>query len=288
MTGDVIQVQGLSCDYWDEAVRIPALADVSVDIGCGGFVVVAGPNGAGKTTLLNCMSGVIPRFVPARLQGQVLVNGRPVQQYAIPELARTMGIVLQDAESQLFGSVARRFLAFGLELMGFERQEALARVEHAARLMGVLPLMDRNIQSLSGGEKQRLVVASVLVLQPSIVLLDEPTSQLDPQGVRELVAALKGLNRQIGLTVVMASHNLSEVCDAATHLLVLDRGSVRAYGEFRLVLGREMLQMVRYPQAAELYHACKGDGLPVGAGCPLTVEEGTDFARSLLGAEEGA
>jgi energy-coupling factor transporter ATP-binding protein EcfA2 len=283
-----IEVSDLCCRYPEPHGRPQALSGVSLVVHEGDFVVVSGPNGAGKSTLLSCMSGVIPKLISAQVEGSVHMLGRPAEGYDTADLARTLGVVLEDPDSQLFGSTVLRYLAFGPELMGFDPAEILARVEVASRQMGIHALLGRECRTLSGGEKQRAVVASMLVMQPRIMVLDEPSSQLDPSGTRELFAGLEHLNRAYGLTLIIASHNLSELSHAATHLVVLEEGRLRASGRFGEVLGQPLQSLLRYPQTTELYLACRDIGLCPPGAPPVSVDEGVRFIDGLLeGREDG-
>jgi len=277
-----IEARALQCHYPDARDGVPALSNIHLSVNQGDFLVVGGPNDAGKTTLIGCLGGLIPKHIDASISGSIELLGRPIESYSATDLAGTVGVVLDDPDSQLFGSTVMHYLAFGMELRGYTREVMRERIEEAAPLLGVTDLLERSCQVLSGGEKQRVVVASMLVMRPSILIFDEPSSQLDPIGTRELFAALKHLNQKAGLTIVLAEHKLGELSECASHLLVLDRGEVRAYGRFRDVLREPLHELLRYPQAAELCLACKERGLPDSALLPLTIDEGAAFIRELL------
>ena len=282
MSQIAIEVSGLQCHYPETRDGAAALSNVDLRVNQGDFVVVGGPNDAGKSTLIACLGGLIPKHISANVSGSIKLLGRPIETYSPTDLAGTVGVVLDDPDSQLFGSTVMHYLAFGLELRSYPREVMIERIEDAAQLLGVSNLLERSCHVLSGGEKQRVVVASMLVMRPSMLIFDEPTSQLDPIGTRELFAALKHLNQEAGLTIVLAEHKLGELSGCASHLVVLDRGEVRAYGRFRDVLSEPLGELLRYPQAAEVYLACKERDLGEGASLPLTVDEGVAFVEGLL------
>ncbi len=282
MSRHIIESYELFCRYPDSNSQLPALTSVTLTVAEGDFVVVSGPNGSGKTTLLNCLSGVIPNLVKADVTGTIKLNGQLIGEYEMSDLSKTVGIVLEDADSQIFGSTVLQYLAFGLELMAYPLEEMRKRIADAARLMGISHLMERGCQTLSGGEKQRIVLASVLTMQPKILILDEPSSQLDPIGTHDLFEALKNLNREFGLTIVIAEHKIWELSNIASHLLVLNEGHILAYSSFQEVLLQSLQKSIRYPQIAEFYHLCKERDFLVERPLPLTVGEGVEFLNDLL------
>ncbi len=282
-----IEVRTLTC-WYDSSPNggHPALSLIDLKIDPGAFVVVSGPNGAGKTTLLNCMSGVIPKLIPAVVSGSVLVEGEEVTSLQMGELARKIGVVLEDPDTQIFGSTVDQYLAFGMELLAFSREEMTSRIHEAANIAGISELLDRRCHGLSGGEKQRMVVASMLVMRPRIMILDEPTSQLDPVGTREVFSALRRLNREYELTIILASHKLGELAPMATDLVALVGGEIRANGQFHKVLGDQLQDLLCLPHATDLFHACRNDGLTNATLPPTTIAEGVQFVRALLDGKE--
>lgn len=278
-----VEVRELDCVYdQPQAAATLALSSIDLTIRQGSFVVVSGPNGAGKTTLLNCISGVVPKLLPASLSGSILIEGEDIEKLQTGELAKKIGVVLEDPDTQIFGSTVDQYLAFGMELLAFTREEMVARLEEVAEIVGISSLLSRRCHGLSGGEKQRMVIASMLVMKPKIMILDEPTSQLDPVGTREVFTALMRLNQERGLTVVVASHKISELAPMATDLVVLEKGRLRANGPFQKVLAEELQELVFYPDAAVLYHTCLEEGLVGPVLPPTTVDEGAEFVKTLL------
>jgi energy-coupling factor transporter ATP-binding protein EcfA2 len=200
------------------------LHPLTLDIPRGRFVAVVGPSGSGKSTLLRCLNGLTPHFSGGIFDGVVTIAGHDTRQYNPRALARLTGFVFQDPEAQFVTARVDDELAFGMEQLGVPPLTMRKRVEEVLDLLGIAALRDREIATLSGGERQRVAVAAALALQPAILALDEPTSQLDPWGAEEVVAALTRLNEDLGLTVVLAEHRLERVVSHSDRLTVLAKG----------------------------------------------------------------
>jgi energy-coupling factor transport system ATP-binding protein len=199
----------------------PALRELTWAVAPGEFVTITGPSGSGKSTLLRCLNGLTPHFSGGTFDGMVTVVGHDTRHYSPRVLARLTGFVFQDPEAQFVAGRVDDELAFGMEQLGVPAVTMRKRVEEVLDLLGIAPLRDREIATLSGGQRQRVAVAAALALQPSILALDEPTSQLDPWGAEEVLAALNRLNEDLGLTVVLAEHRLERVVAHADRLTVL-------------------------------------------------------------------
>jgi energy-coupling factor transport system ATP-binding protein len=206
----------------------PALRDLTWVVAPGEFVTVTGPSGSGKSTLLRCLNGLTPHFSGGTFDGMVTVAGHDTRHYSPRVLARLTGFVFQDPEAQFVAGRVDDELAFGMEQLGVPAVTMRKRVEEVLDLLGIAALRNREIATLSGGERQRVAVAAALALQPSILALDEPTSQLDPWGAEEVLTALNRLNEDLGLTVVLAEHRLERVVAHADRLTVLAPGGTVA------------------------------------------------------------
>jgi energy-coupling factor transport system ATP-binding protein len=285
-SGSAIQVRNLSFRYRRQ--QRPALTNLSFRVEEGDFLIVSGPNGAGKTTLISCLCGVAPRIIEGELRGEVLLFGDALGGKDLLEIGQFVGVVLQDAEAQLFMPTVRANLAQALELRGYERAEVNRRIVEAAQLLNVDDLLERQVTELSGGQRQRVVLAGAVALRPRLLLLDEPTVELDPQGVEEFFTLLGYLNRSIGLTVVLTTHEMEKVCSVANRLIVLDEGSIVAMGEPRQVLAHpEVHHLVRYPQVTELFLRFDEETRS-GCALPLTTEEAVEFASKIRSERESA
>lgn len=224
MTADIISIKDLSY-AWPNAID-PTLRSMEWQIQHGEFALLIGRSGSGKSTLLRTLNGLVPHFSGGTFGGSVAVNGLNTRDVPPRGLARHVGFVFQDPEAQLLTSRVVDDIAFSLEQMGVAPATMRKRVEEMLDLVGVAHLRDRDPSTLSGGERQRVAIASALALHPRVLVLDEPTSQLDPWGAEAVIAALTRMNDDLGLTVVLAEHRLERVLSHAdTVRLLADDGT---------------------------------------------------------------
>ncbi|HEV2029434.1 MAG TPA: ATP-binding cassette domain-containing protein [Candidatus Dormibacteraeota bacterium] len=212
--------------YWYPGADEHALRDVSLLID-EGLTVVAGPSGGGKSTLLRVLNGLVPHFHGGRISGSAEVDGHDIIQTPTRRLARTVGFVFQDPELQTVYDVVDREVAFGLENIAVPPREMADRVDAALHAAGVSHLAGRSVRTLSGGERQRVAIASALAMQPRVVVLDEPTSQLDPDGAAMVLEAVKSIVKQ-GRAAVIAEHRLERLLPVAGALITVDGGRAAA------------------------------------------------------------
>lgn len=225
----MVTIESLSFQY-SEAQDF-ALQDVSLSIADGEFLVIIGPNDAGKSTLCYAIAGFIPHFFKGELTGFVNVSGLNTTEVSLHEIVLKVGLAFQNPFNQISGAKFTVFeeIAFGLENLGIPRDEMPARINWALELTGIKNLADRSPIALSGGQQQRVALASILVMQPDILVLDEPTSQLDPIGTREVFQVIKDLSRQ-GITIVMAEHKMEWIAEFADRVALLDHGRLLQVG----------------------------------------------------------
>ena len=202
----------------------PALSDVSFSVAEGDFAVVVGPSGAGKSTLLRCLNGLVPHFTGGTLSGRVVVDGLEPVVVGPQRMCRHVGFVFQDPESQFVMDRVEDEIAFALENAAMDPQEMRSRVEEVLALLDLTALRARTLVTLSGGEKQRVAIAAALALRPRVLVLDEPTSQLDPQSAEEVLTASARLNAEAGLTIVLAEHRLERVLSFASRMIYVPGG----------------------------------------------------------------
>jgi energy-coupling factor transport system ATP-binding protein len=212
--------------YWYPGADEPALSDVSVLVDAG-LTLVTGTSGGGKSTLLRVFNGLVPHFHGGRIAGAAEVAGHDVFTTPTRNLARTVGFVFQDPELQTVYDAVDREVAFGLENIALPPREMAARVEEALHAAGAAHLAGRSVRTLSGGERQRVALASALAMRPRLVVLDEPTSQLDPDGAAMLLGAVRDLVQQ-GRAAVIAEHRLEPLLTYASASLIVEHGSVSA------------------------------------------------------------
>lgn len=266
----MITLSHVTYSYPDQAA--PALKDFSVALDEGEFVLVVGPSGAGKSTFLRSLNGLAPHFFGGHWSGQISVGGRDPVALAPRGMADLVGFVFQDPESQFVVDTVEDELAFAMENFGLAPATMRKRIEEVLDQMGIAELRQRRISTLSGGEKQRVAIAGVLALQPHILVLDEPTSQLDPQAAEEVLIALRHLNEDQGLTVILSEHRLERVAQYVDRVLYLPGlGAAPVLDEPRVVL--RDLPLV--PPLIELGRTLGWEPLP------LTTKEARPFVRRI-------
>ena len=223
-----ISVKNVTYTYPEQAT--PAIRDVSLEVEKGQYLVVKGRNGAGKTTLCVLLNGVIPNVLGGRMRGRTEVMGLDTRRHHVYEMAQYVGMVLQDPEAQLFTSNVRSEAAFAAENLGVPREEMIERIEWTLEVVRLQEFVKRAPSHLSGGQKQRLAIAAGLVMRPSVLVLDEPTSQLDPIGAQEVFSVLRALNQNLGMTIVLSTHKSEHAARYADRVVVLDQGQIVAQG----------------------------------------------------------
>ena len=257
----------------------PALQNVSLQIEEGEFVAVIGPNGAGKSTLCYTVAGFVPHFFKGELTGTVEVDGEDLQTSSLNDWVLTVGLAFQNPFNQISGAKYTVFeeIAFGLENIGIPREEMIARVEEAMKLTGISDLADRSPYSLSGGQQQRVALTSILVMQPKVLVLDEPTSQMDPVGTREVFGVIRTMAER-GMTVVMAEHKVEWIAQFADRVVALYDGQVLLEGKPSEVLTSELLPekgfgISRYTSVAR---KAREQGLWKKESLPVTLDEAVE------------
>jgi energy-coupling factor transport system ATP-binding protein len=269
----VIETHSLTYTYPGAAK--PSIIDVSLTVQKGEFVLITGPSGCGKTTLCRTFNGLIPQFYQGELKGEIKVAELDAAKHPTYEMAKHVGLVFQNPENQLFALSVEKDVAFGLENLGFPREEMRRRVDWALNLTGISDLRDRSPHEMSGGQQQRVAIAAVLAMQPEIIVLDEPTSFLDPLSAEKIFEVIHDLNKKLGFTVVLVEHRLDLTAKYADHIVIMDEGKVRFDGATREVLSNEEARLigVGIPKATLLYEMLKKDGFALGSTTPLSSEE---------------
>jgi energy-coupling factor transport system ATP-binding protein len=262
-----IEINNVSFTYPDAS--IPAIKNLSLQIEKGQFIVLFGSSGSGKSTLLRLLKKEIqPHGV---LSGEILLDGRPRDE------KNETGFVFQDPENQVVADDVLHEIVFGLENLGISPNEMRSRVAEMVHFFGVESLLHRKTHELSGGKKQQINLASVLLMQPNILLLDEPTAQLDPVSSRELLDILIRLNDEFGMTIILAEHRLEEVLPLADKIIMMEKGEIFIEGGPRDVL-KEVWNSPNHPYVPtipSLFFSMKGQGI-----IPLTVKEGRKWVQS--------
>ena len=271
--GNLLSCQNVSFAY--RGSKQPALDKVDFSIDQGEFVGIAGATGAGKSTLVRCASGIVPKLFRGPFSGEVLIKGEPITKKRVAELAGTIGTVFQDFEAQLFSTNVRREFAFGMENLCIDRETMLRRIDQVAHLVGLSNFMNREPQSLSGGQKQRLALASVLCLSPDLLLCDEPTTDLDPIGKRDLLDILDTLVSS-GNSVGLVEHDTERLI-SADRIIILRDGRIIASGKPAEVLSDSKFCIENGLFAPQMFALFSLLGLPEH---PLSVEAAKEVLDS--------
>jgi energy-coupling factor transporter ATPase len=261
----------------------PSLASVSITIEKGEFVILTGPSGCGKTTLCRSFNGLIPHFYGGKLEGDVVVAGHRIVDRPINELAMYVGFVFQNPENQLFALSVEKDVAFGLENLAMPRDEMRNRVDWALQTVDIEALRERPPHELSGGQKQRVAIACVLAMQPQVIILDEPTSFLDPMAAERILKVINGLNTRLGITIVLVEHRLDFASKYADHVIVMNEGKVVLDGKPQEVFNSEKARLlgVGIPKATRLYQILLENGIKLGK-IPLSSEDATSLLGKVL------
>ena len=269
----VIETKNLTYTYPGGAK--PSISDVSIKIAKGEFVLITGPSGCGKTTLCRCFNGLIPHFYQGELKGEIAVAEMDATKHPTYEMAKHVGLVFQNPENQLFALSIEKDVAFGLENLGFPREEMRKRVDWALNLTDIYDLRERSPYEVSGGQQQRVAIAAVLAMQPEIIVLDEPTSFLDPLSAEKIFEVIHELNKKLGITVVLVEHRLDLTAKYSDHIIIMDEGRVCFDGNPREILNTEEVRLigVGIPKATLLYQMLRKEGMNLSDATPLSSEE---------------
>jgi len=256
----IIDVENLSFKYF--GCNDFALKDINIKIGKGEFIGVIGKSGSGKSTLLHCLTGIIPHEIKGEKTGSVIINNLNTDEHGISEITNQLGIVFQNPEIQLFNISVEDELAFICENLAYPIDEIKKSVDFALDTIGIRHLKDEYPFNLSGGEKQKVAIASVLTVRPKILVLDEPTSELDAKGKETVFKTLKKLKND-GMTIILVDHNLDGSYKLADKLILLDDGKIEMFGETENILKSPMIESLglRLPQQVQIGLKLKLDGM---------------------------
>ena len=224
MTKEIIRIENLTYQY--AHTDKPALVDINLSIKKGEYLAIIGPCGAGKTSLALSLNGIVPHMTVGEMRGKVLVDGIDTTQTQVRDLAHIVGMVFDNPEYQLSQSTVLSEMAIGLENIGIPRDEMLKRIAEALEIVGLSGLEERSPLALSGGQQQRLAIAAALSMYPKVLVLDEPTSNLDPMGKEEVFAVAARLNQEKQMTVVIVEHEVEVIASYADRVIVLDKGQI--------------------------------------------------------------
>lgn len=274
MSESIIKMEQVAYHY--PSAKVWALRDLNLEISKGEFIAIMGENGAGKTTFCNLINGIIPNSLMGTLRGTVTVDGMDTRKAPISTMASKVGMVLEDPETQLFSSIIRSEVAFGPENLKVPVAEITERVSWALEVVGLTEYATREPAALSGGQKQRLAIACALAMLPSIMVLDEPTSQLDPIGTREVFSVIRKLREEMNMTILIATHKSEEIAEFADRVLVLKEGRPVAFDTPRVVFANQPLLdecWIRAPHVSAVANQLAGLCQPLPGEFPVLLSE---------------
>ena len=265
------QIENLSFSYPDGR---EVLRNVNLTIQQGEYVVLCGKSGSGKTTLLRQLKSALAPH--GKKSGQILFGGRPLDTVSQKEQAAGIGYVMQNPEEQIVTDKVWHELAFGLESLGCDQTTMRARVAEMACYFGIADWFHKDVATLSGGQKQLLNLASIMAMQPQLLILDEPTSQLDPLAASDFLNTVRKINRELGTTVIITEHRLEDIFPYADRAVVMESGEVIADGTPReigaLLYAQKNPMFAAMPTPVQVFYGAQGQG-----DCPLTVREGRSW-----------
>lgn len=273
----VVKAQGLTFTY--SGSKKPAIENLNLEVKEGEFIVITGPSGCGKTTFARCLNALIPSFYRGEMNGSIMVLGMDISKSTTSQLSKYVGFVFQNPENQLFSLSVERDVAFGPENLGLPREEVRRRVEWAMKVTGVTHLRHAAPYELSGGQQQRVAIASVLAMKPKIIVLDEPTSFLDPLSAHQIIETVSNLRSEMEITIILIEHRLDLASRYADRVIIMDRGRIILEGPPSKVYGEDAEAIgVGIPKISLLFNLLKRDGYDLGCN-PVTLEEATQAIR---------
>ena len=270
----MIELKNVSFKY--ELQEEKTIKNLDLYVKQGEFVGVIGKNGSGKTTLCNIIRGIIPDFVQGTITGSISIDNKNINDIERGEMAELVGFVFQNPFSQISGIKKTVFeeIAYGLENLGVPREEIRQRVTDVIKLLKIEDLQDKNPNELSGGQSQRVAIASIIVMNPKVLIFDEPTSQLDPLGTEEIFDILKLLKSQ-NKTIILVEHKIDLIAEYADRVVVMDDGEIIFNGETREVLSNDKIEKhnVSMPIVSKLAYKLNEEKPGFFKSIPITLDE---------------
>jgi energy-coupling factor transport system ATP-binding protein len=275
-----IELKDVSYKY--PFTREQALKEINYTFESGRFYGIIGENGGGKTTLCNLMRGLIPHFYKGKLKGEVLVNGTEIREWDLNELSAQIGYVFQNPFTQISGIKSTVFeeVAMGLENLGCPKEEIIERVSKVCKLLKIEDLIKNNPNELSGGQRQRVAFASILSMDTEMLIIDEPTSQLDPEGTEDVFGIIRTL-KQSNKTIILVEHKIDMIAEYCDEIIVMNEGCIAFSGPTHETLCNPEIMEVgaMMPQAAIFGHEMEKAGKPL-ARIPITLNEAVSLVQA--------
>lgn len=278
----VIEFKNVTYQY--PLTEEPAVKNINLALEPGKLYGIIGPNGAGKTTLSVMICGFIPSFYKGELSGEILIKGKNVLDYKEGEVSRIAGYVFQNPFTQISGVKETVFeeIGFALENFGVPTEEMEPRIVEIAQRTGITELLEKSPYALSGGQQQRVALASLLVLQPEIMVIDEPTSQLDPEGTESVFQIIADLKKS-GSTIILVEHKIDLVAEYADEIIVVSEGGILCRGTPEEVFSNPALEEnnVRLPYVSQISRELAEKGVPL-PGVPVLEEDAVSMLRQIM------
>jgi energy-coupling factor transporter ATP-binding protein EcfA2 len=257
-----------------------ALNNINLDIKENTFILLAGETGSGKTSFIRCLNGLIPQFYAGYYKGSVEVVGKNTISTPISNLSTLVGIVFQNPENQLVAMNVEQEIAFGMENLGFPSHEIKKKIKEIVKLTDIENLLDRAPFEISGGEKQRVAIASVLVLNPKILILDEPTANLDPYFAKKIIEMLKKIQITQNISIIISEHRMDLLVPLVDAIILMENGKLVAYDEKNVILNSEIFYNlnVNKPKMYSLFQGLDKKMVKFDK-VPISVEEALNFIK---------
>ena len=258
------------------------LHDINLKIDENKFILLCGQTGSGKTTLIRCLNGLIPQFYPGYYRGYVEVNGKDTAEAPIADLSTEIGIVFQNPENQLISMNVEHEIAFGMENLGVPREEMKRRINEVINLTEIEHLLDKAPFELSGGEQQRVAIASILVLEPKVLVLDEPTALLDPYMADKIIKLLKKIQIEKKITIIISEHRMDLVVPHTDEIILLENARILEHGlRDEVINGENFLRLkINKPVIYSIFNALKNEQL-YNEKIPPSIEKAILYFRNL-------
>ncbi|MDO4518621.1 MAG: ABC transporter ATP-binding protein, partial [Bacillota bacterium] len=275
------EIKDLTFSYAAAKDRL-VLDNINLNIEQGQYIAVCGKSGSGKTTLLKHLKSVLAPH--GKVRGEILFEGKPLKEADLRAQSFKIGYVMQNPDNQIVTDKVWHELAFGLESLGMDQRTIRLRVAEMASYFGIQSWFHRDVSDLSGGQKQLLNLASIMAMQPSVLILDEPTSQLDPIAASDFLNTVRKINLELGTTIIITEHRLEDIFHASDRVVVMDKGRIIAddepkkVGEF--LKGEQDEMFAAMPSPVQIYYGVK-DRLDNPGECPLTVREGRNWLSQI-------
>ena len=259
-----------------------ALNNINLKIESNKFILLAGETGSGKTSLIRCMNGLIPQFYAGYYKGSVEISGKNTTETSISNLSKDIGIVFQNPENQLIAMNVEHEIAFGLENLGISRDIIKERIEEVVKITEIENIMDRAPFEISGGEQQRVAIASILVLEPKVIVLDEPTANLDPFFAQKIITLLKKIQIEKKITVIISEHRMDLIVPIVDDIILMKEGGVIAYDDKDKIISDDIFENlnINKPKIYSIFNKLKKRNL-FRQNIPISVQDAINLLKTI-------